>query len=265
MPRSLRIGQVRRETPASGYIAWFPGMQTNTDTQVTDRSGNANHLTKTAGATWDNNASTGVWETANYFSSQESATAYWTEMLNAAFAAWNYSAGDSLLLAWRGILTTPAATSRFLGNTGSSSIGFCARVYQTTGLVDFQLCHGATPTVITLPAAGGTATAWASGSPTEAHYAIAIDGSLKKIYAFKDGTVDANVNGLIIGDGSTAYDFRAPANNFRFGGAAASAGVSASFRDFHIIRKAAAGFADLTTLVGYLANSRFIQVPGRLV
>lgn len=240
-------------------------MQTNTDTAVTDRSGNGNDLTKTASATWNNNGSTGVWSTAHHFSSHESATAYWTELANAAFAAWDYSAGDSLLIAWRGLLTTPAATSRFLGNTGSSTIGLCARVYQTTGVCDFQLAYGATPTVLTLPSAGGTATAWAAGSPSEAHYAIAIDASSKKFYAFKDGVVDANVNGLTIGDGSTAYDFRAPSNNFRFGGAAATAGISASFRDFHIIRKAAAGFTDLTTAVEYLANSRFLQLPERLL
>lgn len=265
MGKSLRIGQVRRETPASGYIAWYPGMQKNTDTEVTDRSGNANHLTKSASATWNNNATTGIWETANYFSSQESATAYWTELLNAAFAAWDYSAGDSLLLAWRGLITTPAGTSRFLGNTGTASIGLCARAYVTTGLADFQLVYGAGPTVITLPAAGGTATAWGAGSPSEAHYAIAIDGALKKFYAFKDGVVDANVDGLTIGDGVTAYDFRAPSSNFKFGGAASTAGISASFRDFHVIRKAEAGFKDLTTAVAFLANSRFLQLPERLL
>lgn len=263
MANSVIYGASRLETPAS-YIAWLPGMQTNTDTEVTDRSGNGNHLSKTASATWNNNASTGIWETANYFSSQESATAYWTELANAAFASWDYSAGDSLLLAWRGLITTPAGTSRFLGNTAGSTIGFCARVYVTTGLVDFQFCHGAGPTVVTLPPSGGTATAWASGSPTEAHFAIAVDASTKKLYAFKDGVVDANVNGLSIGDGETAYDFRAPSNPFRFGGAGSTAGVSASFRDFHIITKRG-GFADLTTAVGFLANARFTQLPLRLI
>ena len=264
MSKQIRLGQVRRETPASGYIAWYPGMQAATDTQVTDRSGRANHLTKTAGATWNNNGSTGVWETANYFSSQENATAYWTELANAVFAAWDYASGDSLLLAWRGLLTTPASTSRFLGNSGTASIGFCARVYQSTGLVDFQLMHGATPTVLTLPAAGGTAAAWGAGSPNEAHYAIGIDASRKKLYAFKDGVVDANVNGLTIGDGVTAYDFRPPSSNFKFGGAASSAGVSASFRDFHIVTKRG-GFTDLPKTVSFLANSRFIQLPERLL
>lgn len=258
------IGMQSLESPAPGYLAWFPGLQANTDTQVTDRSGKGNHLTKTASATWNNNATTGIWETANYFNSQESATAYWTELANAVFAAWDYSAGDSLLLAWRGLIVTPAATSRFLGNTAGAAIGLCARIY-TSRVVDFQLAYGATPTVLTLPAAGGTATQWGAASPSEAHYAIAIDGEAKKFYAFKDGVVDANVNGLTIGDGTTAYDFRAPTAPFRFGGAASSSGISASFRDFHVIRKAAAGFTDLATAVGFLANSRFLQLPERLL
>jgi len=262
MANAVIYGASRLETPAN-YMAWFPGMQTNTDTQVTDRSGNANHLSKTAGATWDNNASTGIWETANYFSSQESATAYWTELANATFAAWDYSAGDSLLLAWRGLVTTPASTSRFLGNTVGSTIGFCARVY-TSHVCDFQLAYGATPTVLTFPAAGGTATVWSAASPSEAHYVIAIDANTKKFYAFKNGVVDANVNGLTIGDGVTAYDFRAPSNPFRFGGAGSTAGVSASFRDFHIITKRG-GFTNLTTAVEFLANTRFTQLPLRLI
>lgn len=262
MANSVIYGASRLETPAN-YIAWLPGMQTNTDTEVTDRSGNGNHLSKTASATWNNNASTGIWEVPNYFSSQESATAYWTELANAAFGAWDYAAGDSLLLAWRGLITTPAGTSRFLGNTVGSTVGMCARIY-TSHLADFQLAYGATPTVLTFPAAGGTAAVWGAASPSEAHYAIAIDAGTKRFYAFKDGVVDSNVNGLVIGDGATAYDFRAPSNPFRFGGAANTAGISASFRDFHIITKRG-GFADLATAVGFLANSRFTRLPLRLI
>lgn len=263
MSRVVKTGQIKSVAPSSAYVAYYPCLQSSSDTTLIDRSGNNNHGSKSSVATWDTNASTGVWKNANAASSFESAGgAACLELANSTLRSFDYAAGDTLIFSVRVKGTAPAASYRALGNTNHSTAnpGFALRFY-TGGQVDLLLASSVS--TLTLPAAGGSAGVVLNG--VEHTLTVVVDGTNKKFWLYVDGVIDSYCNGLAIGDGVTPYDFKAPAYNCKIGGGWSSGGITAQWRDIHVLVKEGSGVTNHQAIADWFHSSRQKMLPSVLL
>lgn len=263
MSRVIKTGQIKSVTPSQMYVAYYPCMQVSDDTVLIDRSGNNNNGGKSSAATWDSSATTGIWKNNSYASSFENAgVAACPEIANAILQSFDYGAGDTLIFSARIKGAAPSAAYRALGNTNNttSNPGFALRFYPS-GKLDLLL---ASPVItLTLPATGGSSGGVLDG--LERTLTMFIDGTNKKFWLYIDGAIDAYCNGLVIGDGVTPYNFKAPAYNFKIGGGWSSGGITAQWRDIHILVNSAGAVANHKEIAEWFHNSRQKMLPSVLL
>lgn len=177
-------------TPSSGYFCHlWAGSSSNGDGVVPDISGNQSN------ATFHTNMTKALaWATAG-FASTDTGGAYRTFLLPAL--NYDYAAGESLIIVWKGRGTAPATSKGIVADSeGSSDSGFAVRV-DAEGKIQSYLSDGS-----------GHFTDVSTNvlvEPTITHtYAIAIDGVAKKYEVHEDGVVVRSL--IALGDGTTAYD-----------------------------------------------------------
>lgn len=136
MTRILRLGGVISPSYSPGYIAHYPCFQDSADTVLTDRSGNARHATFGAGLTTGE-----AWGTANTFSGTDTAAEDYAKLAQGDFT-YNYSAGDSLVIAARITMAAPGASRTLFANGWSNSAAQGLRLYiKNTGVLSPLLYH----------------------------------------------------------------------------------------------------------------------------
>jgi hypothetical protein len=243
---------------SSNLIGYYPFAQANTDTSAYDRSGQGNHLTKGAALTWDNNASTGVWKTANTattVAASASANDFSLILAVAAFGAWQSASGDSLILSWRASITAPGGDIPILGNTQTTTPGLrvlaksTGKIYLQTRSAEGTTTTGS-PSTITV----------ADGSPH--HVVLGIDGQTGTARMCVDGVLDTvytNAAAFTLG-----HDLKATARDFRIGGAQVSStptysSVDAAWKELQILRIPAAGLpSDFVSIANTLYRNPYL-------
>lgn len=176
--------------PSKGYFCHlWAGSSTNGDAVIPDISGNLAHGTLNTGHT-----KALAWATPGYASTDIGA-AYRTFLL--PVLNYDYAAGESLMIVWKGRGTAPASFKGLIGDSnGSSEKGIAVRV-DATGKIQSYISDGT-----------GRFTALTTNvmvEPTVTHtYALIIDGVAKKYELHEDGVITQNL--IALGDGTTAYD-----------------------------------------------------------
>lgn len=177
-------------TPSSGYFCHlWAGSSSNGDGLVPDISGNQSN------ATFHTNMTKALaWATAG-FASTDTGGAYRTFLLPAL--NYDYAAGESLIIVWKGRGTAPAAFKGIVADSeGSSDPGFAVRV-DSAGKIQSYLSDGSGHFV-------DLSTNVLVEATITHTYAIAIDGVAKKYEVHEDGVVVRSL--IALGDGTTAYD-----------------------------------------------------------
>lgn len=257
---SIRLGTNRKTMP-DDVIGWYPCAQANTDTAVNDRSGKGNHLAKGGALTWDTNASTGVWETANRARTRYSSAAATISSLyltNAQFSAYNSANGDSLVIAWVGAIATPAAAVPIFGNTYMTTAGIRIRVTAAQKL-QVSAHNGSAGTTLT--------SSFDVGGGTERHHLVAIDGATGACTYYRNGEADATIAAAALytpGDSLSA-----PSIDFNVGGAKDGASTWGStlcdFADILILRRAAQGLpSNMATIAKMLYLNRYLYITSEM-
>lgn len=185
------IDEYQSKISAGYHCHVFAGSSANGDGLIPDVSGNGNN------ATFNTNMTKALcWATPGY-ASTDVAGAYRTFLL--PVLNFDYAAGESMIIVWKGRGTAPAAFKGIIADSeGSSDKGFAVRV-DSSGKIQSYLSDGSghfadlSTTVLV--------------EPTITHsYAIAIDGVAKKYEQHEDGVVTRSL--IALGDGTTAYDTR---------------------------------------------------------
>lgn len=206
MSRVIKLGQVKTPTPSPGYIGYYPCLQANTDTVLTDRSGKGNH------ATFGADLTTGeAWVTANRFSVPLEGSGTQNNAANLAIGsgfAWN-PATESFILATRFQAATTASNGQIFGTTNATpNLGFKLEVQVSGALRLNRYTSGAQIVVNT------TAEIVADGTPHG--LAMVWDAVTQRMYLYVDGVVSAAFAG---GSLITATDWFPSSNaNFCIGG-----------------------------------------------
>lgn len=134
MSRVIKLGQVRTSDISAGYIAFYPCFQANTDTSLTDRSGQGNTGTF-------NSLTTGeAWTASNCLSNPTTASHHVTLAKTAITTKgwqWNASRKDTLLISFKCKITLPAANNPFMGNANSTSEGGLKFLVDNTAKLQF--------------------------------------------------------------------------------------------------------------------------------
>jgi hypothetical protein len=255
----MKLGPARKTMP-EGVIGWYPCAQANTDTTVYDRSGNGNDLTKGAAATWDADGSTGIWETAYH-----ARTRYNTGdtddfrliLANAAFSEWDSTNGDSLVVAWRGSIATPAAQVPIFGNSYLTTAGIRIRVTAAQKMQVSAYSGSGGPAAVTLAGTDNVA------GGTERHHLVAIDGQTGRCTYYINGTADATLNNL--GLFTPGLDLRAPSLAFGIGGAMESSSnvgsILCDFSEILILRRANRGLpSNMATIARMMTLNPYLYV-----
>lgn len=256
----MRLGPSKK-TQATGVIGWYPCAQANTDTAVYDRSGQGNDLAKGGALTWDTNASTGVWETANRARTRYAnagATISSLYLTNAQFAEYDSASLDSLVIAWVGSIATPAAAVPIFGNTYMTTAGIRIRV---TAAQKLQVsAHNGT--------SGSTLTSsFDVGGGTQRHHLVAIDGQTGTATYYRNGVADATIVDAAL---YTAGDsLSAPSIDFNIGGAKDGAStwgsVLCDFADIWIGRRPGRGLpSNMATIAQMLYLNRYTYITAEM-
>lgn len=130
MSQSAKTGVVISPKYSPAYIAHFPCWQAASDTSLKDKSGNGRDASFGAGLT-----SGEAWGTANKFTGVDAATEDYAKLAQADFL-YDFSVGDSFVIAARITMATPAASRTLFANgyNNSSAQGF--RLYiKSTGVL----------------------------------------------------------------------------------------------------------------------------------
>jgi hypothetical protein len=243
MPKSLRIGQYKERTPSAAYR--FLGLATNStsDTTWRDRSGKDNHATLGA-----NLAAATAWATAGYNITTEQSTGATTVpifLLAADVWDWDWPAGDSFLIFAKGKITTPAATSALLGNSGSvaSKYGMRMRTF-TTHKTDIAFTDS-DGNAVTVTATSGNVSA---ASPTDKTIAWVGDSESRTVSIYVDGAID--VSGYSV----PSDTYKNIGNPFYIGGAPSGStnfvSSACQFRELHMLVSAGKGLpSNISNLV----------------
>ena len=161
--------------PSSGYFCHlWSGASGNGDGYIPDISGSLAHGQFAAGLT-----KALAWANSGFATS---ATAANNQGFILPTLGFDYAAGESLILVWKGRGTPPAATKVFIGDSpGSGTKGFSVRV-DATGKLQMYLSDGA-------GSFGDTTTSVLMETGITHTYALAIDGLARKYEQHEDGVV----------------------------------------------------------------------------
>lgn len=231
MSQSAKNGVIISPKYSPAYIAHYPCWQATTDTTLKDKSGNGRDATFGAGLTAGE-----AWGTANKFSGVDVATEDFARLAQASFP-YDYSAGDSLIIAARINMAAPSASRTLFANGYNNGTAQGFRLYaKNTGVLAPMLYQTGgdkflsdTTPVIADGADHTMMFAWFSHDPVAgtAKYMAWIDGV--RAYSGETAatglTTIAPVMGLNISGNNT--------------GAAAYQGTAAHMDNIHILRTAA--------------------------
>lgn len=169
----------------------WSGSSGNGDGVVPDISGSGRH------GTFNTNMTKALAWTTPGFASTDTGGAYRTFLI--PVLNFDYAAGESLIVVWKGRGTAPTAYKGLLGDSnGSSESGIAVRV-DSAGKIQSYISDGTGRFM--------DFTANTVVEPTVTHtYALAIDGVARKYEQHEDAVVTRSL--IAVGDGQTAYDCR---------------------------------------------------------
>lgn len=180
MGRPLRLGQVKTPTASSGYVAFYPCFQANTDTSLTDRSGQGN-----TGAF--NSLTTGeAWTASNCLSNPTTASHHVTLAKSALSAKWRWNASvrDSLFISFKCKVTLPGSNNPFMGNANGTSEGGLKFLVDASAKLQFAFYDKVNAASVFSSQSSAIDASWASNYHS---VALHLDGPNNTFTAYADG------------------------------------------------------------------------------
>ena len=186
------LNTVFADQVTDGYFCHlWAGSSGNGDADIPDVSGAGRH-----GTFHTNMTKAFCWANAG-FASTDTGGAYRTFLL--PVLNFDYAAGESLIVVWKGRGTAPGSFKGLIGDSnGSSEAGIAIRV-NASGQIQPYLSPGGTGVFLTI-------TGSAAVEPSTTHtYALMIDGVTRRFEQHIDGVVDGGVamGGSLIGTGQS--------------------------------------------------------------
>lgn len=224
-----KLSQLKAQTPAAGYIAFYPMFQPATDTTITDRSGKGNAGLINSGIVGE------LWATANCVTAK--AVASGTKRISvpkAAWLAWTFNATvrESLLIFMRVQIADPAAVRNWCGNGASGFAGGGINMQLKTGadwgkaVIKFMdRTDASTSAFADVMLGADIATAWHD-------LAVLVDGPNNLAYSYVDGVPVNSVSITTI----DAMDGNSTGETFSIGSPTASAGFDTKIQCVHVLR-----------------------------
>lgn len=239
MNSGLQFGPRFSLSPAC--VQYCQCAQLSTDTQITDSSGNANHIDKGPDQTWDAVAGTyGVWATAGrartYAHTDQTRT--WA-VSRSWWDGFKSTAREALLLFWRGEFTLPASSLSLIRLGVSSNLpGFQLRV-GAGGNIDAFVRTSPETLVATSATTGALA-----GTVSET-VALLLDGANQRIDVWINGDIQAGQTAALPLDGNVIQETTPSAGYF----GNTNGSLAASIQEFHsyVIKDVPSNIDDLVT------------------
>jgi len=221
---------------STGYhFAGIPGDHINTAVKWFDRSGMGNDATFQATIT-----AAAAWANAGYCTIPDPVGT--TALMAIPALNFDYAAGESLFIFWRGLATPEGTDYPVMGDSGQNSATFAkgvALICKTTGKMHLRLYDAAGTAT-----AGGDTTTTVFSATVENSFAVMVDGVSRTYCYWANGVREAAFasNFLSFG-GGVAIDTVA-GRTFKLGGsdivtASTQWGVLQKVRQLHILRRAA--------------------------
>lgn len=227
MSRVVKLGQVRSNNISQGYIAFWPCFQANTDTSVTDRSGqgvNGSFNSLTTGE---------AWTTANRLSNPTTSS-HNVSLAKAAITAkgwqWNANRKDSLFMSVRARLTLPGGATPWMGNANGASEGGLKFNVDNNG----KWQHGFYDKVNSTSQFSALTTVDASWGSADHTIGLFLDGPNNTYTRYVDGVLldgpIALASVAVLEPQSSTFDW-----NFGCSQTGQAANVASKFYGFHLI------------------------------
>ncbi len=246
---------------AAGTIGHWTCLDGNSGTQVTDSSGQGNHLDKGAGLLWTTDGTIGVWDT-----DYRARTRYNTGdtddfrliLANAAFSEWNTANGDSLVIAFRAAIATPAAQVPIFGNSYMTTAGLRLRCTAAQKLVVSAYEGPGGPSAVSTDVSAA-----AIGGGTERYHMIGIDGIAGTVTYWQNGARDTTIDDVALF--TPGASLVAPTLSFGVGGAMESPTNVGSclidFAEINIVRRAGRGLpSNIDTIAEAMYRHRYLPI-----
>ena len=221
------------------YVTWLPGIQSAGTGAVQDQSGHG------VDASLKNISDADLWANAGWFTTvyANATTAECVEIALADFT-WDNKT-ESLIIAFRTLVSDPAAIRSFISNTNTSTIEGLRLQLNTNGTLKLQIFDGTT----LLSSSNSTSDIGTGSGPVENSVILMYEKTTQLFDLYVNGEADGNFTGFDI----SSLDSVEPRNNLLIGGEQIFSGnptssLGAQIKDFHILKYAGSLPDDQTSL-----------------
>ena len=203
-----------RQSDGYHFHGWAQN-QINSDLNFLDYSGALNDATFQA-----NLAAADAWATAGYLTQADPAGVGNLSLVAIPALTWDYLAGDSLFIFWRGMATPEGSDAALLGNTSGTAANGLRVIVSTAGKLKLNAYQASG----TLSRFGGTSTATVFEAAIAHSFALAIDGVTGKHCYWADGVRDAAFSSGFLTFGSGGIIDTVSSTTLKLGGDGATSG-----------------------------------------
>lgn len=251
---------IKKATPSACYWGFWRGIQDSTDGRTTliDGSGKGRDLVMGANATYANVVGTN----AGYATIIGAASPTDRSVATAAVLTWDMFAGQSLIVAATMKAAAPGATAHLFNARGSSGdVKGMSILMDSLGKPSVVVRDTASSFVSTVPSEVFT-------DSTDHQIIVAIDGTGKRLYIWRDGTGVSNTGQTITATaGTTQGDDVArwgAAGDFASGNGTWVSAANLQLKDMHVLVMPYWP-ANITNIVAELVRNPHRPLPARML